>query len=54
MEEFHNDPALRRLLSGEARRERNRVLRKGFSWLSARAAALFKPRHPARWIERLG
>ena len=54
LEEFHNDPALRRRLFGEAHRERNRAVRAGFAWLYARAAALVQPRHPARWIERLG
>ena len=54
MEEFHNDPALRRRLFGEARRERNRAVREGFAWLAAKTAALLRPRHPARWIARLG
>ena len=54
LEEFHNDPALRRRLFGEAHRERNRAVREGFAWLAAKAAAVFRPRHPARWIERLG
>jgi hypothetical protein len=61
LEEFHNDPALRRRLFGEARRERTRAVREGLAhalgglaWLHARVKALFIPRHPGRWIARLG
>jgi len=54
LEEFHNDPALRRRLFGEAHRERSRAVRAGLAWLYGRTAALLRPRHPARWIERLG
>ncbi len=54
LEEFHNDPALRRRLFGAAHRERSRAVRAGLAWLSAHLKALFHPRLPARWIARLG
>ena len=57
LEEFHSDPALRRRLFGDARRERMRAVRAalaallgGFNWLVAH----LKPRRPVHWIERLG
>jgi hypothetical protein len=60
MEEFHNDPALRRRLFGEARRERTRTVRAGLAWLLGGLAGLRKhlaPRihlRPSRWLARLG
>ena len=57
LEEFHSDPALRRRLFGDARRERMHAVREGFDALLgglAWLAAHLKPRRPARWIERLG
>jgi hypothetical protein len=54
LEEFHNDPALRRRLFAEAHRERGRAVRAGLAWLSAQIVARLSPRHPARWIARLG
>jgi len=55
MEEFYNDPALRRRLFGEARRDRARAVSAGFDWLRARLKARFTPGlRPARWLARLG
>ena len=57
LEEFHNDPALRRRLFGEAHRERARAVSAGLAWLRKQAAAHLIPRmrlRPARWLERLG
>jgi hypothetical protein len=55
MEEFYNDPALRRRLFGEARLERTRSVKAGFAWLRAQLKARFAPRlRPARWLARLG
>jgi hypothetical protein len=50
LQEFYNDPALRRRLYRAAARERNRAVREGVAWLVAHLT----PRRPARWIERLG
>ena len=54
LEEFHADPALRRRLFGEARRERTRAVSAGLAWLYGHLKALFHPRQPGRWIARLG
>ena len=62
LEEFHNDPALRRRLFGEAHRERSRAIGDGLIWLLGRPGWLLgqaKKRlapalRPSRWIERLG
>jgi heme oxygenase len=54
LEEFQNDPALRRRLYAEAHRERSRAVRAGLAWLGNQITARFKPRQPARWIARLG
>ena len=58
MEEFYNDPALRRRLFGEARRDRARAVSAGFNGLRAQLKALkarFTPGlRPARWLARLG
>jgi hypothetical protein len=62
MEEFHNNPAvLRRRLSAQAHRERNRAMRESLAWLigslgslATRAMARLRPGRPVRWIERLG
>jgi len=55
LEEFHNDPALRRRLFGNARRERNRSVLAGLkslrNWL---AAHLAPQRDLSRWLARLG
>ena len=53
MEEFHNDPALRLRLFGEARRERARAVAKGLAWLGKHLIPRFHLR-PSRWIARLG
>jgi hypothetical protein len=54
MEEFYNDPAaLRRRLSGEAHRERNRAIRAAFAWLRDRLTPRIRLR-PSRWLARLG
>ena len=53
LEEFHSDPALRRRLFGEARRERTRTLRAGFAWLRKFLTPYLPARAP-RWIVRLG
>jgi hypothetical protein len=53
MEEFYNDPALRRRLFERARKERNRAIRDGLSWLRRGIAARLLAR-PAHWIEQLG
>lgn len=54
LKEFYDDPALRRRLYRAASKERARAVRQGVAWIGAHAAALFAPRRPARWIERLG
>ena len=57
MEEFHNDPALRRRLFGEARRERSRSVDAGLNWLIGRIKVRLAPRsrlRPSRWLARLG
>ena len=57
LEEFHNDPALRRRLFEEAHRERARAVRAGLAWLRKQLTArltLGIRLHPARWIARLG
>ena len=55
LEEFHNDPALRRRLFSNARRERNRSLRAGLKslrhWLVAHLSPKFDLSH---WLARLG
>jgi hypothetical protein len=51
MEEFYNDPALRRRLFETAHRERARVFRLGLAWLRERLS----PRiGGSRWLARLG
>ena len=53
LEDFQNDPALRRRLFETAHRERARAIYAGFAWLGN----LLAPRihfRPARWIGRLG
>jgi hypothetical protein len=55
LEEFHNDPALRRRLFSNARRERNRSLRAGLKSLRGWLAAHLSPRQDlSRWLTRLG
>ena len=56
MEEFHNDPALRRRLFGDAHRERARAVHGGLAWLLKRLKSLAPRLHsrPSRWIARLG
>jgi hypothetical protein len=57
MEEFYNDPALRRRLFAGARRERNRTVRAALAWLRDRIRDRLTPHlhaRPSRWIERLG
>ena len=53
MEEFHNDPALRRRLFGDARRERARAIRVGLAWLRRHLVPHFSFGR-SHWIERLG
>ncbi len=53
LEEFHNDPALRRRLFAEARRDRARAVQAGLVWLIRHLTPRFHVR-PGRWIERLG
>ena len=57
MEEFHNDPVLRRRLFSEAHRERARAVSAGLAWLfgylKARLTRHSNPR-PAQWLARLG
>ena len=53
MEEFYQDPALRRRLFGEARRERARAIREGLDWLRKQLLPRFSFGRP-HWIERLG
>ena len=51
LQDFHNDPALRRRLYEMAHRDRIAVIRAGFDWLRDRLS----PRlHPGDWIGRLG
>ncbi len=57
LEEFHNDPAVRRRLFEKAHRERNRAIRAGLAWLFAQVKVRLAPRiprRPARWLARLG
>ncbi len=62
MEEFHNDPALRSRLFGEARRARSRAIGDGLTWLLGRPAWLLRAARkqlaqrlrPSHWIARLG
>jgi hypothetical protein len=51
MEEFYNDPALRRRLFEKAHLERARVFRLGLSWLRERLSPRFDA---SRWLARLG
>lgn len=53
VDEFHNDPALRRRLFAAAHRERSRAIRAGLAWLRRHLAARFDF-EPRQWIERLG
>ena len=53
LEDFQNDPALRRRLFETAHRERARAFHAGITWLWN----LVTPRvhaRPARWLARLG
>jgi hypothetical protein len=50
MEEFYQDPQLRRRLFAEAHRDRARMVSAGLAWLWNHAKALAGP----RWIARLG
>ena len=62
MEEFYDNPALRRRLYREAHHERSRAIGAGIAWLLGRPGwllGLAKKRlapalRPSRWIERLG
>jgi hypothetical protein len=51
LQDFHNDPALRRRLYAMAQRERAAAIRAGFAWLRDRLAPA---QHPVHWIGRLG
>jgi hypothetical protein len=53
MEEFYQDPQLRRRLFSEARRERNRAVRAGLAWLVRHLKPNLHFSAP-RWTERLG
>ena len=52
MEEFYNDPALRRRLFAAAHKERTRAVLAGLVWLRRRLLPRFDF-HPG-WMERLG
>jgi len=55
LEEFHNNPALRRRLFAMAHRERNAAIRAGLHWLRERLVTRFRSlTHPPQWIGRLG
>ena len=60
LEDFQNDPALRRRLFETAHRERVRAIGDGFAWLLGGFVWLrdcLTPRipvRPSRWLERLG
>ena len=53
MEEFYQDPALRRRLFDEARRERARALLAGLAWLRKHLLPRFSFGR-THWMERLG
>jgi hypothetical protein len=53
VDEFYQDPALRRRLFESARRERGRVIRAGLAWVRHHLTARL-PSQTGRWIERLG
>jgi hypothetical protein len=53
IEEFYNDPALRRRLFEEAHRERSRSIKAGWAWLRKELRQRFDFR-PGHWMERLG
>jgi len=53
LEDFQNDPALRRRLFETAHRERSRAIYAGFAWLRDCLTPRFHF-HPARWLNRLG
>jgi hypothetical protein len=53
IEEFYNDPALRRRLFQEAHRERSRTIKAGWNWLRRELQSRFDLR-PGHWMERLG
>ena len=57
MEEFYNDPGLRRRLFEKAHRERASAVRAGFAWLKKQAKAHLVPHFNfgrSNWLERLG
>ena len=57
MEEFYNDPGLRRRLFEKAQRERSRAVRGGFAWLQKKLKAHLLPHFNfsrPNWLERLG
>ena len=57
LQEFYDNPDLRRRLSQQARLERTRAVSAGLAWLGGRLQTLLTPArrlHPARWVARLG
>ncbi len=56
IEEFYQDPSLRRRLFEDAHRERALAVKDGLVWLWKQARGLFPRGHgrPARWMARLG
>ena len=57
LQEFQDNPDLRRRLHQQARQERIRAVRAGVAWLGKHIQVLLTPArnvHPARWIARLG
>jgi len=55
LEEFHNNPALRRRLFAMARRERAAAIRAGLHWLRERLTTRVRwLTHSPQWIGRLG
>ena len=53
MEEFYQDPALRRRLFSEARRERSKAVQAGLAWLRQHLVPRFNFGR-SHWLERLG
>jgi hypothetical protein len=53
IDEFYRNPVLMQRLFANARRERNRTLHAGWTWLRKRLTPKFEFR-PSHWMERLG
>ena len=57
MEEFYNEPGLRRRLFEKAHRERASAVRAGFAWLKKQVKTRLVPHFNfgrSNWLERLG